>query len=91
MLHFVFPKVSRTVCSLIKKTKAIEEGEFFLFCFITISCFLCVLSIYILIHWARFSKKKSSAIQALMGGENSMGDLLIMRTLKNSDTARSFP
>ncbi len=45
---------------------------------------------------ARFTKKgklslERNSIKAPMGGLNSVGDLLTMRTLKNTDTAKSFP
>ncbi len=45
---------------------------------------------------ARFTKQgkltlERNSIKAPMGGGNSAGDLLIMRTLKNTDATRSFP
>ncbi len=45
---------------------------------------------------ARFTKQgelalECNSIKAQMGGENSVGDLLTMHTLKNTDAARSFP
>ncbi len=45
---------------------------------------------------ARFTKQgklalERNSIKAQMGGENSAGDLLTTRTLKNTDAARAFP
>ncbi len=39
---------------------------------------------------ARFTKLERNSIKVPMGEENSAGDLLTMRTLKNTDAARSI-